>query len=258
MHTLLPTLIIGAINFGLPLFEIELGRSAHAQNQPFTYLSSTDPFEADATIRSRANLARSRSRSDRALLGQLFNSFRAGNRPGQIPIIANSVTRPPRSAPEVVIRGGDCSELLGPPIAAIQYLNSTHRASIQGGIRIVHFRSAPALLFHAYIYAQIGGREIIFDPSARNLGELSIPERYDLVRELTFSEASYIYHKEWGDYFSGARDFSHAVLAYNQALIFYDFDPNVHRNLAAACSTVRDQACTQEHLTRAAQIERHR
>lgn len=215
---------------GLPMIEPAF---VNAQPSVPVYSTNANPFEADDNIRRRADAAYRLGTTTYSRLNSLFSAFSVRSPYGSITVVQNNL-RPPRSASAALRMGGDCSEIIQPVISAILYLNRTYNAGIVGGVKILHFDNSPQNLFHEVVYLRLRGREILFDPQAQRLGQLFITTSYRVVRTLSFDQSEYIFHSEWGDYFSSQRDYVHAIIAYRRAITFYSQDPTLNRNLDAA------------------------
>ncbi len=216
--------------------------SAFAQNS--TYSVSSDPFLPSSQITSIASetLASSTNRAKLRILHSrllaYFSGFPTVNSNLSVPIAANNG----------LSRIGDCSDRLNVVISAVNEINRISGSTIDGVVRIVHFDRSEPNVFHAFIDFNLGRGFVHFDPSSHSFGRLSVLGNYRIIRSLSFSEYRYLFHKEWGDYFLMRNDCSHAIEAYNRALVFYSNDPNLHQNLSVAYGNCGRPALATSHL----------
>jgi len=224
----------------------EAQRQSGAPQQAPAYSSRTNPFGLNQRLRDIAReISENPDATARQKVDKLFETLRSGAENGVRVVDASG--RPPRTAIETYEQGGDCSELANLAIALLKQLN------IPGGAYVVHFNSAPADVYHMVPYVQIGNDKIVMDLQADSLGATATGA-YTTLLTLTFSEAAYIYHAEWGDYLMGTGDKDGAIKAYEAAVAICDRDAFVHHNLAVLYEEKGDMEKAGRHSRRAAEL----
>lgn len=218
---------------------VAFGERARPQYDP-----RTDPLALNDQLRQLA--ASFGTGSHRQRLERLFSSLRIGGGRG-ISVVSGS-GRPPRTAAQALVQGGDCTEF------ALLVVSQLRQMGIPGGAMVVHFESAPALEDHMIPYAQLGERRVVIDLQAGRLG-MTQRGRYGTLLTLAYGQAAEMYHREWGDYLNASGRRSDAIRAYSRALQVHEADAYVHQHLSVLYQRAGDTEAAARHGRRAGELD---
>jgi len=243
----MPRNLSRSIAFGIalaafsPMLDAPLMQTAYAQ-QAEGYNSKIDPFIPDARIRV---IAAGLHGTDLEKARALFDRLHKGAPEGVT--VVDGEHRAPRTASETLGDGGDCTELATLVISALR------EAGAKGKTMVVHFPNAPADEDHMIPYVMDGKRKVVIDLQAGKLGATA-QGKPAVVMDLSFDQATEMYHREWGDDLRDKGKTQEAIKAYETALKFYGNDAYVHQNLGILYEKKGDIAKSSEHFKKAAEI----
>jgi hypothetical protein len=203
----------------------------------------TDPLAMDQRMQG---IVSSLSGDPDAVVQSFFSRFHRGGTEGLT--VMDMAGRQPRTAPEALANGGDCTDLA---TFAVPILRAK---GISGGVLVVHFASAPAGVEHMVPYVTLNGRETIVDLQAGSLGQTA-QGTYTVVMRLTYGQAAEMYHREMGDYYRDHAQPDQAMASYYRALSAFDGDAYVHQNLGILLERAGRMDDANSHYQRAAQID---
>lgn len=212
------------------------------------YDSSTNPFSLDATpfdelYKEGKGLF---LLSPQGRVEKIFSKFHVSGTAG---VKATKMAgKAPRTASEAVMEGGDCTDLNNIAIALLDKLN------VPGGALVIHFKGDKESLNHMVAYVELDGKRVIVDLQAAELGQ-TFQGKYDVILTLTYDQAAYMYHREYGDYLRDKGKSDEAITAYERALELFEGDAYVHQNLGMLYGRRGDIAKASQHLDRAAELD---
>jgi tetratricopeptide (TPR) repeat protein len=224
-----------------PMFAGPMERTAYAQQSK--YDSKTDPFVPDSRIKE---IAASLQGNDLAKAQALFDKLHRGAPEGVK--VVDGEHRAPRTASETLDDGGDCTEL------ATVVISTLKEAGAKGRAMVVHFPNAPADEDHMVPYVMDGKKKVVIDLQAGKLGATA-QGKPALIMDLTFDQATEMYHREWGDDLRDKGKTQDAIKAYEAALRFYGDDAYVHQNLGILYEKAGDMAKASKHFKKAAELD---
>ncbi|MFH0884412.1 MAG: tetratricopeptide repeat protein [Candidatus Micrarchaeota archaeon] len=208
------------------------------------YTTRTNPFELDSALQGIASAIN--SGDARAKANALFDRLHRGGSSGVV--VMDMAGRAPRTAAEALASGGDCTDLANIVIALFRELR------IPGGAYVLHFNSAPENVDHMVPYVQIGRRRIIVDLQTSRLGDTAQGEYTELHR-LSLDQASFMYHREQGDYYRDRGQSAEALAAYRRAAELFNRDGYTYQNIGILLERRGDMRGAAQVFRRAAELD---
>lgn len=167
-----------ALYFGKPALEKPMGlRPAYAQQASQKYNPNTDPLKPGFTISAIAKKVRSSSAMESIRKLHLIMK--------NIKLVSSGKTlakddRPPRTAEQTVMKGGDCTEHTYLPTAVLQNMN------VPSGAIVLKLGRT---LRHVLPFAEINGKRVIIDSQTKDLGKGRAKLSNGKIVSFTYEEA---------------------------------------------------------------------